>query len=157
MVHDGRSLQIIRGPRPPSQRWPKLVFGRVDERIGGGDTFDCQRCFDNASVWSREGSFSPPVAPQLSRRKTPLTTVWKESCALFWKRQKRFRSVLNAVLWLPPFTNLPTIRETSFNPQPFRLLLLRRLRFLLPLSARWCPTLTWVRPPPSGEEHSLST
>ena len=37
-----------------------------------------------------------------------------------------------------PFTSLPTMRETSFDPQPFRLLLLRRLRLPLPLSARWC-------------------
>ena len=37
-----------------------------------------------------------------------------------------------------PFTSLPTMRETSFDPQPFRLLLLRRLRLPLSLSARWC-------------------
>ena len=39
-----------------------------------------------------------------------------------------------------PFTSLPTMRETSFAPQPFRLLLLRRLgaHQPLPLSARWC-------------------
>ena len=37
-----------------------------------------------------------------------------------------------------PFTSLPTLRETTFAPQPFRLLLLRRLRLALPLSARWC-------------------
>ena len=37
-----------------------------------------------------------------------------------------------------PFTSLPTMRETSFDPQPFRLLLLRRLRLPLTLSARWC-------------------
>ena len=37
-----------------------------------------------------------------------------------------------------PFTSLPTMRETSLDPQPFRLLLLRRLRLPLPLSARWC-------------------
>ena len=37
-----------------------------------------------------------------------------------------------------PFTSLPTLPETSFDPQPFRLLLLRRLRLPLPLSARWC-------------------
>ena len=48
-----------------------------------------------------------------------------------------------------PFTSLPTMRETSFDPQPFRLLLLRRLRLPLPLflSARWPSTrLPW--PPP---------
>ena len=33
-----------------------------------------------------------------------------------------------------PFTSLPTMRETSCDPQPFRLLLLRRLRLPLPLS-----------------------
>ena len=37
-----------------------------------------------------------------------------------------------------PFTSLPTLRETTFAPQPFRLLLLRRLRLAVPLSARWC-------------------
>ena len=37
-----------------------------------------------------------------------------------------------------PFTSLPTMRETSLDPQPFRLLLLRRLRLPLSLSARWC-------------------
>ena len=37
-----------------------------------------------------------------------------------------------------PFTSLPTMRETSFDPQPFRLLLFRRLRLPVPLSARWC-------------------
>ena len=37
-----------------------------------------------------------------------------------------------------PFTSLPTMRETSFDPQPFRLFLLPRLRLPLPLSARWC-------------------
>ena len=37
-----------------------------------------------------------------------------------------------------PFTSLPTLRETTFAPQPFRLLLLRHPRFAVPLSARWC-------------------
>ena len=37
-----------------------------------------------------------------------------------------------------PFTSLPTLRETTFAPQPFRLLLLRRSRLCIPLSARWC-------------------
>ena len=37
-----------------------------------------------------------------------------------------------------PFTCFPTTRETRFNPQSFRLLLLRRLRLPLPFTARRC-------------------
>ena len=37
-----------------------------------------------------------------------------------------------------PFTVLPTDRFTRFDPQPFRVLLLRRLHFPLPLTARQC-------------------
>ena len=33
------------------------------------------------------------------------------------------------------FTSLPTLRETTFAPQPFRLLILRRMRLAIPLSA----------------------
>ena len=37
-----------------------------------------------------------------------------------------------------PFSSFPTTRETRFDSQPFRLLLLRRFRLPLPLTARRC-------------------
>ena len=37
-----------------------------------------------------------------------------------------------------PFVALPTNRATRLDPQPFRVLLCRRLHFLLPYSSRRC-------------------
>ena len=45
-----------------------------------------------------------------------------------------------------PFTVLPTNRYTRFDPQPFRVLLLRRLHLHLPLTARQWPSTRCLLP-----------
>ena len=47
-----------------------------------------------------------PSQPRGSRRQQLQCTTlsWKESCALFWERLKRFCSVLKAALWLLSFS-----------------------------------------------------
>ena len=61
---------------------------------------------------------------------------WKKNCAPLDEPEEALLRSQGDPLVSVPFTSLPTLRETTFAPQPFRLLLLRRLRLAIPLSAR---------------------
>ena len=112
------SLRTVGFTIPP---WEELIRAEPEPSpCGGGRPL-------SATVWSAAGGSSCCAPHFLGKRVAQSSGRDKRGSAPFSRRSSSV-----------PFTSLPTMRETSFDPQPFRLLLLRRLRLPLPLSACWC-------------------
>ena len=76
---------------------------------------------------------------------------WKKNCVLSWMSPRRLSCALRVAPSRPSLSPVcPTLRETTFALQPFRLLLLRRLRLAIPLSAAGAgvPSIQLPWPPP---------
>ena len=119
----------------PSQTAQRVVASMESLRSWIHDPFmgrvDPGRKPEPSPLW-RKKTFSATVLVGSRKQQLQCTTIsWKERGeteeALLCSQGGPRASV--------PFTSLPTMRETSFDPQPFRLHLLRRLRLPLPLCA----------------------
>ena len=78
-----------------------------------------------------------PSQPRFGRQKDAAAAVHKvfleeEVRSLLDEPEEALLRSQGGPLASVPFTSLPTLRETTFAPQPFRLLRLRRLRLALP-------------------------
>ena len=113
------SMESLRAVGFTIPSWEELILAENQNRVLVEEEDPSQPRFGGSSC----------CAPHfLGKRVAPSSGRDRRGSALFSRRSFGFS----------PLHSLPTMRETSFDPQPFRLLLLRRLRLPPPLSARWC-------------------
>ena len=85
---------------------------------------------------------STPICPDVggSRKLLSVLTLslWQHVWPIQTNQEKALMRSQTGPLSSLPFTVLPTNRFTRFDPQPFRVLLFRRLHLPFPLTARQC-------------------
>ena len=145
--------------RMKHQRHP-IVARTIIEAVEANDPAQAAQGVVSSAIpsWDGKDPDHGPVEeedasqPRFGRQKDAAAAVHKvfleeEVRSLLDEPEEALLRSQGAPLASVPFTSLPTLRETTFALQPFRLLLLRRLRLALPLSATLVPVWPSTRLP----------